>query len=239
ESVRVLRTRPSPIPEENGQGAQQAQTSKPATPTTAQQPVKPADPTADTANNNKKEDKPAEEAPRSIPTKPFDATSLSSRLRPVTPSDAPVDLPDAPSISRPDIHAPSAVAGVNLNAMTAAPSAPPATKAAAPAQTVPSSANAPKLPAGGQIQQAQLVFRKEPEYPKLARKMGIRGAVDVVATIGVDGKVKNVQVLHGHPLLQKAATDAILQWQYRPTLLNGVPVQNETRITLNFTGAGQ
>ncbi|HXS94118.1 MAG TPA: TonB family protein [Candidatus Limnocylindrales bacterium] len=241
ESVRVLRTRPSPIPEENGQGTQQAQASKPATPTTAQQPVKPADPAADTANNNKKEDKPAEETPRSIPTKPFDATSLSSRLRPVTPSDAPVDLPDAPSISRPDIQAPSAVAGVNLNSMTAAPSAPPApaTKAAAPAQTVPSSANAPKLPSGGQIQQAQLVFRKEPEYPKLARQMGIRGAVDVVATIGVDGRVKNVQVLHGHPLLQKAATDAILQWQYRPTLLNGVPVQNETRITLNFTGVGQ
>ncbi|HXS94119.1 MAG TPA: energy transducer TonB [Candidatus Limnocylindrales bacterium] len=63
--------------------------------------------------------------------------------------------------------------------------------------------------------------------------------MDVVATIGVDGRVKNVQVLHGHPLLQKAATDAILQWQYRPTLLNGVPVQNETRITLNFTGTGQ
>ena len=81
-----------------------------------------------------------------------------------------------------------------------------------------------------------MVFSKQPEYPKLARQMGVKGSVEVVATIGTDGRVKSVKVEKGHPLLVKAATDAVMQWVYKPTLLNGVPVQNDTHITLNFMG---
>jgi len=54
--------------------------------------------------------------------------------------------------------------------------------------------------------------------------------------VGTDGRVKSVKVVRGHPLLVKAAADAVMQWIYRPTLLNGQPVQNDVRITLNFEG---
>ena len=66
------------------------------------------------------------------------------------------------------------------------------------------------------------------------RSAGAKGLVELVATIGTDGNVKAVRVISGHPLLVKAAQDAVMHWRYRPTMLNGVSVQNETRISLNF-----
>lgn len=234
ESVRVLRTRPSPILEENQTPAQaQTAAAKPNTPAPvdnkpATDPAKPPDAVTD-----------APAAQPASPTKPFDPSSLSSRLRPAAPTDVPVELPAAPVLGNAGVQAPASVAGVNLTGVSPAAPPPPAPAAAkqAPAAAPTASKAAPKAMAGGQIRQAELISRREPEYPKLARQMGIRGTVELVATIGPDGRVKNVQVIHGHPLLTKAATDAVMQWVYRPTLLNGVPVQNETRITLNFTGA--
>ncbi len=63
--------------------------------------------------------------------------------------------------------------------------------------------------------------------------------MELIATIGTNGRVKKVKVTKGHPLLQKAAVDAVMQWQYRPTMLNGHPVETETTITLNFVGDRQ
>ena len=79
-----------------------------------------------------------------------------------------------------------------------------------------------------------VVYKKAPDYPIVARQVGARGEVVLTATVGTDGRVKAVKVVKGHPLLVKAATDAVMQWIYRPTLLNGQPVQNDVRITLNF-----
>jgi protein TonB len=90
--------------------------------------------------------------------------------------------------------------------------------------------------AGGQIQQAVLITRKEPEYPKIARQTGAKGAVVLNATIGKDGRVKSVTAVSGHPMLQNAAKEAVKQWIYRPTLLNGTPVETDTQIILNFVG---
>jgi protein TonB len=81
-----------------------------------------------------------------------------------------------------------------------------------------------------------LITRKDPEYPRIARQAGAKGAVQLVATIGKDGKVKNVKALSGHPMLQAAAIDAVKQWVYKPTLLNGQAVESETQIVLNFLG---
>ena len=80
-------------------------------------------------------------------------------------------------------------------------------------------------------------MKKEPEYPKLAQQMGIRGMVELLATIGTDGHVKGVKVVSGHSLLAKAAEAAVMQWVYRPTLLNGTPVENETDIKIDFSNA--
>jgi protein TonB len=64
--------------------------------------------------------------------------------------------------------------------------------------------------------------------------MGQKGIVELDATIGVDGKVKGVKVVKGPSMLQKAAQDAVMQWQYKPTLLNGTPVENQTHIIIEF-----
>lgn len=217
ESVRVLRTRPSPLGDDP-QG--QPGASKPGA-TPAPKAATPVNTTSDTSAETPpvEETKPTASA---APPKPFDASSLVRRLHPATSSEMPDAPPIAPVVSAP--AGPSTISGLNLNGAAPAPAAPapPERKAAAAI--------------GGQIVQAVLVSRKEPEYPKLARQMGVKGVVELTATIGIDGKVKGVKIEKGHPLLTKAATDAVMQWVYKPTLLNGQPVQNDTRISLNFMG---
>jgi TonB family protein len=72
-------------------------------------------------------------------------------------------------------------------------------------------------------------------YPEEARAAGIEGAVVMRITIGEDGSVTNVVVLRSVPLLDEAAIESVLQWQYQPTLLNGLPVEVEMNATVNFT----
>lgn len=58
------------------------------------------------------------------------------------------------------------------------------------------------------------------------------------AVIDHDGRIKNLQVVRGHPLLVEAAIDAVRQWRYRPYILNQQPIEVETQITVNFMLAG-
>jgi protein TonB len=67
-----------------------------------------------------------------------------------------------------------------------------------------------------------------------AKNMGIQGAVVLQALIGRDGKIERVNVINGHPLLVKAAVDAVSQWLYRPYYLNDQAVEVETQVTVNF-----
>jgi protein TonB len=62
----------------------------------------------------------------------------------------------------------------------------------------------------------------------------VEGVVEFSATISKEGNIENLQLIHGHPLLAKAAEAAVLQWKYRPTLLNGRPVEVITDIVVNF-----
>ena len=78
--------------------------------------------------------------------------------------------------------------------------------------------------------------RVDPQYPKLARDSGAGGVVELVATIGADGRVRAVQVVKGHPLLRQAAIDAVKAWVYKPTILNGIAVEAQTQVLLNFRG---
>jgi periplasmic protein TonB len=89
-------------------------------------------------------------------------------------------------------------------------------------------------PVPSEIQQALLVVRVEPQYPALARQIRLEGTVQIRAVIAADGTVQSAEVLSGHPLLARAARDAILQWRYRPTLLGGRPIEVETLITVIF-----
>jgi protein TonB len=63
----------------------------------------------------------------------------------------------------------------------------------------------------------------------------VQGVVEFTAVISKQGNIENLQLVRGHPLLVTAAREAILQWRYRPTMLNGEPVEVITNILVNFT----
>ena len=87
---------------------------------------------------------------------------------------------------------------------------------------------------GGWVIAAKLIFQPRPEYPQLARLARVEGDVEFEAVISKDGTIEDLKVLKGHPLLVKAALEAVRQWRYQPTLLNGEPVEVITEITVNF-----
>ena len=85
-----------------------------------------------------------------------------------------------------------------------------------------------------EMQLGELVRKVLPEYPSIAKQLRIQGPVVLLATVGKDGRVSNVQAVSGPPLLQMPAKRAVEQWQYRPYLLNHEPVIVQTQITVNF-----
>jgi protein TonB len=85
-----------------------------------------------------------------------------------------------------------------------------------------------------QLSEGQLVNRVEPIYPHIAAISGIQGQVKLHAIIGRDGRIQSLSAISGHPLLLRAALDAVEQWRYRPYVLNGEAVEVETLITVNF-----
>jgi protein TonB len=87
---------------------------------------------------------------------------------------------------------------------------------------------------GENDQKAKLIEKVQPKYPEEALKNRIAGTVALHVILEKDGTVKQLEVLSGHPLLSQAAVDAVRQWKYRPTLLNGEPVEVDTRVDVIF-----
>jgi len=88
---------------------------------------------------------------------------------------------------------------------------------------------------GGQIRPPVRIKEVAPVYPAVARSARVAGDVVIEATIDEEGKVADARVVKSVPLLDEAALDAVRQWQYRPSLLNGVPTAVVTTITVQFT----
>lgn len=109
------------------------------------------------------------------------------------------------------------------------PEAPLATAAAIPA------AKPGQIRVGAQVQAANLINQVRPEYPPLAKQARVQGTVTFGVTIAKDGTISNLNLIGGPPLLVQAAMQAVQQWQYKPTLLNGQPVEVVTTIDVNFT----
>ena len=95
-------------------------------------------------------------------------------------------------------------------------------------------AKAAAIRVGGKIKPPIKMNDVAPVYPAIARNAGVAGVVIVEATIGSDGKVIDAKILRSVPLLDQAALDAVRQWEYAPTLLNGVPVPVVMTVTINF-----
>jgi TonB family protein len=112
----------------------------------------------------------------------------------------------------------------------------PAASAAIAAADLPPPANGvQRIRVGGMVQSNNLIRKVTPVYPPLAKQARIQGTVRFTALIGTDGSVINLQLVEGHPLLVPSAQEAVQQWQYKPTLLNGSPAEVITQIDVNYT----
>jgi periplasmic protein TonB len=85
------------------------------------------------------------------------------------------------------------------------------------------------------LQMAQLINRVEPAYPRQAIQARREGRVELHAIIATDGTMQSLEVLSGDPFFIQSALSAVRQWRYRPTILNGRPVEIDTHITVIYT----
>jgi periplasmic protein TonB len=92
-----------------------------------------------------------------------------------------------------------------------------------------------RIKVGGNVQSAMIIRKTPPTYPQLAKSARVSGVVHLAAVIAKDGTIQELHSLGGPALLIQAAMDAVKTWIYKPTLLNGEPVQVETTIDVNFT----
>jgi protein TonB len=92
----------------------------------------------------------------------------------------------------------------------------------------------PRVLHPGHIDPAMLIHRVEPVYPTLPRQLGRSGRVELRAVIATDGTIQSLQVVSGDPLFYQSAMDAVRQWRYRPTVLNGEPVEIDTFISVIY-----
>jgi periplasmic protein TonB len=111
--------------------------------------------------------------------------------------------------------------GLDTLAPTVAPPPPPP-----PVKTV--------ITVGGKVQEARLIRKVLPVYPDIARHTRVSGLVVLEVTIDEEGNVTTCRIRQGHTLLIDAAVQAVKQWKYSPTLLNGEPVQVVSTVNLNF-----
>jgi periplasmic protein TonB len=155
-------------------------------------------------------------APPSIPREILNVDELTTPI----PVDIGLNVPGGPG----DRLARAGVFGSTGGPSVVLPPPPPAP-----------SAHPPRV---SRMMEGNLIYRVQPQYPPLARQARVQGIVVLRAMISREGKIENVQVVSGHPMLVKAAMDAVLQWRYRPYYLNNEPVEVETQVTVNFTLSG-
>ncbi len=93
-------------------------------------------------------------------------------------------------------------------------------------------------PRPSRMMEGNLIYKVQPIYPPMARAVRVQGSVILKAVISKSGAIENLQVVSGHPMLVKAAIEAVSQWRYRPYVLNDEPVEVETQVTVNFLLSG-
>jgi TonB family protein len=98
-----------------------------------------------------------------------------------------------------------------------------------------STAPAMRIRFGGNIPRPKLIKEVNPVYPEAARANGVQGTVKLHVILAKDGSVRQVELVSGDPLLVQAAIDAVKQWRYRPSLLNGQPVEVDNEVNVVFS----
>lgn len=95
-----------------------------------------------------------------------------------------------------------------------------------------------RIKVGGNVQSASLVRQVQPVYPQIAKTAHVSGTIILHAIIAKDGTIQELQYVSGPALLMKSAMDAVHEWRYKPTMLNGEPVEVDTTIQVVFTLGG-
>jgi periplasmic protein TonB len=155
---------------------------------------------------------------------------------------APADAPQtgapvhAPDRIEPELPRPSPVRGVPVDGAIGVPDG---VDGALPLPGPPPSVPEPPKPpapvrAGGDIRPPTKIKEVAPVYPEIARAARVQGTVILEAVIGEDGRIRDVRVLRSIPLLDGAAIDAVRQWRFTPTRLNGEPVPVVMTVTVAF-----
>jgi len=104
------------------------------------------------------------------------------------------------------------------------------------AATAPVAGTPQRIRVGGNIQATKMLRMQRPQYPQHLQSQGVEGTVLLEGIIGVEGNILSLRSVNSlvNPELTKAAMDAVSQWRYQPTLLNGQPVEVITMITVNY-----
>jgi len=130
---------------------------------------------------------------------------------------------------------PGGVLGGVLGGSGTAPPPPPPPPPVVSKKPLEENGEAKPLTVGGDVKEPQAVYKPQPEYPPLALYARIEGVVQIDAIIDEHGNVVQMRAVSGHPLLITAALDAVKQWKYQPTYLNGVPWPLELTIYITFS----
>ncbi len=174
----------------------------------------------------------------------FDDGEVWGKMMPPPPPPPPPPLPPTPPTAAPSLReapvtppAPPSVQGVP--AAPAPPATPPLMTARAPLPPTPPAAP-PEFPEGVSIRrsggsmQGSVVNRVQPDYPQEAKDAKVSGAVTVEITVDEEGNVVSAKAISGHPLLRSPSINAVRQWRFKPTILEGKPVKVVGQLTFNF-----
>jgi protein TonB len=167
------------------------------------------------------------------PTDPVRHTSVPCQFCPLPTVPTPISVPDPIPSPEPD--------GPDGNPIPGLPPSP-----GTPGGVIPTNPH-PVLPppddppavvrhsVSEPAQMAQLIRRVEPSYPQLARQIQREGRVELHAIISATGTIESLEVISGDPLFIQSALSAVREWRYRPTILNGRPIEVDTHITVIYT----
>ena len=177
----------------------------------------------------------AQPAPPPPPPPAAPPSVRATKPSPLTPSSsvAPIEAPDSiepEETTASAIGRPGGAPGGLPDGVVDGPGLLPAMPVPPPPPSIPTQ----PLPVGGKIKEPAKLRHVAPIYPTIAQQARIEGIVIIEAIIGVDGRVKEARVLRSKPLLEQAALDAVMQWLFTPTLLNGVPVPVKMTVTVSF-----
>ena len=179
----------------------------------------------------------------SVPPLPTPPTAVSGTPVPIFTAQASTNLQTTNTPVNDSSGLAVAVSGVIISTPIPSDSATATTPTALPPSATPTVVPSPSpVPApptrirlGGNVERSKLISGPRPVYPPLARQARISGTVLLDAVISREGAILNLRAVSGHPLLIPAAVAAVRQWVFRPTLLNGDPVEVATEIEVNFT----